>query len=181
MTKAIRTLACGEGASAPAESVETSDGNPQLLDTGSPPAAPKRKGGPVPGTPSPMRTRLSEELHAYARRQFEQTDQCVSDIALDVGVDESVIRRMAKREEWVRYVAPPRALSPVAKLLAQVEELEVSVKAAPILLSLQQEKLPPTPDPSPPLATLAGRGEEKAAPGLSLPPAQRWGGWLRRA
>ena len=91
-------------------------------------SAVKRKGGPVPGTPSPMRTRLTPELHDYARRQYEHSAQPVSHIALDVGVDESVIRRMAKREEWVRYVAAPRDLPPVAKLLAQVEELEASVK-----------------------------------------------------
>ena len=87
-------------------------------------AATKRKGGPVPGTPSPMRTRLSAELHDHARRKFETTEEYASHIALDCGVDESVIRRMAEREEWVRFVAPPRDLPPVAKLLAQVEELE---------------------------------------------------------
>jgi hypothetical protein len=75
-----------------------------------------------------MRTRLTTELHDHARRQYEHSAQPVSHIALDVGVDESVIRRMAKREEWVRYVAAPRDLPPVAKLLAQVEELEASVK-----------------------------------------------------
>jgi hypothetical protein len=88
-----------------------------------PPAA-KRKGGPVPGTPSPMRTRLSPELQAHARRQFEETDRPTTHIALDCGVDESVLRRMAQREGWERYVPPPRDLPPVAKLLAEVEALE---------------------------------------------------------
>jgi hypothetical protein len=36
---------------------------------------------------------------------------------------------MAEREEWVRFVAPPRDLPPVAKLLAQVEELEKAERA----------------------------------------------------
>jgi hypothetical protein len=180
MTTTEPALARGEGASAPAESIQTSDGNPQPAfaalrrgkspGTDSPADEPKRKGGPVPGTPSPMRAKLTPELHDHARRKYETTGEFICNIALDCGVDESTIRRMAKREEWVKYVAPPRDLPPVAKLLAQVEELEASVKAAPVLLSLQQEKLRPTPDPTPPLAALAGGGEEKAAPGLSLPP-----------
>jgi hypothetical protein len=91
----------------------------------------KPKGGPVPGTPSPMRTRLSAELQAHARRQFEQTDRYVTDIALDCGVDESVLRRMALREGWVRYVGPPRGLPPVAKLLAEVEALETLPPVTP--------------------------------------------------
>ena len=123
----------------------------------------------MPGTPSPTRTRMSPELQAHVRRLYEESDQPVCQIALDVGVNESVIRRMGPREGWVRYVAPPRDLPPVAKLLAQVEELEEAVKAAS-LLSLPQASLPPTPNPSPPLATLAGGGEKEAAPLLSLPP-----------
>jgi hypothetical protein len=87
----------------------------------------KPKGGPVAGTPSPMRTRLSAELQAHARRLFTETDQPGTEIAADCGVDESVIRRMALREGWVRYVAPPRDLPPVAKLLAEVEKLEASL------------------------------------------------------
>ena len=87
------------------------------------PTEPKPKGGPVAGTPSPMRTRMSPELQAHVRRLYEETVQPVCQIALDVGVNESVIRRMGPREGWVRFQAPPRDLPPVAKLLAQVEEL----------------------------------------------------------
>lgn len=85
---------------------------------------PKSTGGPAPGTPSPIRTRMTPELQTHVRRLYEETDQPVCQIALDVDVNESVIRRMGRREGWVRYVAPPRDLPPVAKLLAQVEELE---------------------------------------------------------
>ncbi|MDO9412289.1 MAG: hypothetical protein Q7T81_06910 [Pseudolabrys sp.] len=99
-------------------------------------ATPKRKGGPVIGTPSPMRTKLSPELQADARRRFEQTEEFGSSIAADCGVDESVIRRMALREGWVRFVAPPRDLPPMAKLLAEVEALEAGMKAELLLLSL---------------------------------------------
>lgn len=108
----------------------------------------KRKGGPVPGTPSPKRTRMSAELQAHVRRLYEESDQPICQIALDVGVDESVIRRMGPREGWVRFVAPPRDLPPVAKLLAQVEEMEKALAR------------PPNPDSSPPRAALVGGGEK---------------------
>lgn len=84
----------------------------------------KRTGGPVPGTPSPTRTRMTPELQAHVKRLYEETDQPICQIALDVGVNESVIRRMGPREGWVRYVAPPRDLPPLATLLAEVEALE---------------------------------------------------------
>lgn len=84
----------------------------------------KPKGGPVRGTPSPVRTRMTPELQAHVKRLYEQTDQPICQIALDVGVNESVIRRMGPREGWVRYVAPPRDLPPLAMLLAEVEALE---------------------------------------------------------
>ncbi len=83
-----------------------------------------RKGGPIPGTPSPTRTRMTPELQAHVKRRYEETDQPVCQIALDVGINESVIRRMGPREGWVRYVAPPRDLPPLATLLAEVEALD---------------------------------------------------------
>jgi hypothetical protein len=72
---------------------------------------------------------MSPELRAHVQRLYEGSDQPVCQIALDVGINESVIRRMGPREGWVRYVAPPRDLPPVAKLLAQVEELERAERA----------------------------------------------------
>jgi transposase-like protein len=133
------------------------------------PSTPKRKGGPVPGTPSPMRTRMTPELQAHVKRLYETTDQPVCQIALDVGVNESVIRRMGPREGWVRFVAPPCDLPPVTTLLAEVEELEKAVLAQPptdsrcsasAFLSgstAAEGRL----CPSPPLATLAGGGEQE--------------------
>lgn len=91
----------------------------------------KRKGGPIPGRLSPMRTRMSDELQAHARRLFEETDRFTTDIARDCGVDESVIRRKAQREGWKRYVPPPRDVPPVAKLLAEVEALEAMPPVTP--------------------------------------------------
>jgi hypothetical protein len=93
----------------------------------------KPKGGPVPGTPSPVRTRMTPELQAHVKRLYEETDQPICQIGLDVGINESIIRRMGPREGWVRYVAPPRDLPPLATLLAEVEALEASINAAPVL------------------------------------------------
>ena len=132
MATAKRTAVRGTATSVRKNSIRTSkkDPHPQPLPTRGrgvervSPLAPRPKGGPVAGTPSPMRTRLSAELQEHARRQFEETERYVTEIALDCGVDESVLRRLALREGWVRYVAPPRDLPPVAKLLAEVEALE---------------------------------------------------------
>ena len=181
MTKEFRTPACGDGASARPDLTRTSseDPHPQPLPTArkrergrgedAAPAEPQRKGGPVPGTPSPMRTRLTPELHDHARRKYETTEEYVTHIALDVGVDESVIRRMATREGWVRYVAPPRDLPPVAKLLAQVEELEEAVRAPQHDEAALTHSPPPTPDPSP-----QGGGEQKES--VAAPEALTGGG-----
>ncbi len=134
-----------------------------------PPKQPKHKGDPVPGTPSPMRTRMSPELQAHVRRLYEETDQPVCQIALDVGVNESVIRRMGPREGWVRYVAPPRDLPPVAKLLEQVEELEEAVRAPQHDEAALTHSPTPTPDPSP-----QGGGEQKES--VAAPEALTGGG-----
>ena len=45
------------------------------------PTEPKPTGGPVAGTPSPMRTRMSPELQAHVQRLYEETDQPVCQIA----------------------------------------------------------------------------------------------------
>ncbi|HWK96418.1 MAG TPA: hypothetical protein VNR39_13445 [Pseudolabrys sp.] len=95
------------------------------------PAKKAAKGGPVRGTPSPVRTRMTPELQAHVKRLYETTDQPVCQIALDVGINESVIRRMGPREGWVRFVAPPRDLPPLATLLAEVEALEASLSLPP--------------------------------------------------
>lgn len=92
-----------------------------------PPAKKTAKGGPVPGTPSPTRTRMTPELQAHVKRLYETTDQPICQIGLDVGINESVIRRMGPREGWVRFVPPPQGLPPLATLLAEVEELEASL------------------------------------------------------
>ncbi|MFZ0846012.1 MAG: hypothetical protein WAM62_09490 [Pseudolabrys sp.] len=74
---------------------------------------------------------MSAELKEHARRLYEETDQPVSHIALDCGVNESVVRRMAPREGWVRFVAPPRDMPPVARLLAEVEAMERATFSLP--------------------------------------------------
>ena len=112
---------------------------------------------------------MSPELQAHVRRLYEETDQPVCQIALDVGVNESVIRRMGPREGWVRYVAPPRDLPPVAKLLEQVEELEEAVRAPQHDEAALTHSPTPTPDPSP-----QGGGEQKES--VAAPEALTGGG-----
>jgi hypothetical protein len=67
---------------------------------------------------------MTPELQAHVKRLYETSDQPICQIALDVGINESIIRRMGPREGWVRYVAPPLDLPPLATLLAEVEQLE---------------------------------------------------------
>jgi hypothetical protein len=50
------------------------------------------------------------ELLAHARHRFEQTDDSVTGIALDLGLSREGFRNLAKREGWKRYVRPPRGL-----------------------------------------------------------------------
>ena len=74
--------------------------------------------------PSPRRYVYTEELLANGRHRYEHTDEPVVSIAADFGCDKTTFQRMANREHWVRYVAPPRGLPHAAQILAQVEKLE---------------------------------------------------------
>jgi hypothetical protein len=65
------------------------------------------------------------ELLAYARQRFEQTEDTVADIAVDLGVHENTLRKVARRESWIRYVRQPKTLPPAIKLLAEVEALDL--------------------------------------------------------
>ena len=60
---------------------------------------------------------------ADGRRRYEETDESVTAIASDFGVYKTTFQRMANREGWVRYVAPPRDLVPAAQLEAQAAAL----------------------------------------------------------
>ncbi len=95
------------------------------------------------------------EFVAALRRRYEHTDQTMREIADEFGLGERTLGRMAKDEGWTgRGKRPPRELAAALRLLDQALVLEAEA--------------PPTPDPSPPLAALAERGESVIAPsGLS--------------
>ena len=73
---------------------------------------------------APTRRRYTPALKADGKRRYEQTDEQASLIAADFGIHPGSFWRLAKREGWVRYVPPPRDISPAAKLQVQAEALE---------------------------------------------------------
>jgi len=75
------------------------------------------------GAPSPRRLNLTAELKADVRRRYEQTEESLSTMAADLGCCHETVRNIAKREKWVRYVPPPRGLSPAARLRIKAEAL----------------------------------------------------------
>ncbi len=69
------------------------------------------------------RLKFTPELLGNVRRRFEGSDEPLSTMAADLGCCKTSLRGIAKREGWVRYAAPPRDLSPAARLLERAEEL----------------------------------------------------------
>jgi hypothetical protein len=128
-------------------------------------AAPAPEPAP-PGTPPrpPVSRRYiyTPELLADGRRRYEQTDHRVIDIAADFGIHPTTFQRMANREHWVRYVPPPRDLSPSARLAAEAAALEAALSLPPA-----EPQAPPVPDSSPPGDARMRTGDEAAA---ALPP-----------
>jgi hypothetical protein len=57
----------------------------------------------------------SPEFLAYARQRFEQTEDSLFDIGLDLGISSESVRILGKRENWKRYVRPPHGLPPAVK------------------------------------------------------------------
>jgi hypothetical protein len=144
-----------------------------------------------PSPPSPRRYVYTEELLANGRHRYEHSDEPVTSIAADFGCHKTTFQRMANREHWVRYTAPPRGLPRAAQILAQVEELEAGALSLPPrsggegrppelaqqaqaggVGGLAHSEAPPTPDPSPPLAARAGGGENKTEAIDTPPPAE---------
>ena len=131
------------------------------------------------------RLNITDELKANIRQRYEHTSESLATMAADLGCTGQTVCNLAKREGWVRYEAPPRDLSPAAKLLARAEKLAGQGAAAlslpprsggegrPPELAQQATadgvggidgvQEPPTPDPSPPFAARMGGGEENAA------------------
>ena len=69
------------------------------------------------------RIKATPELIANIRQRYEHSDERLATMAADLGCCGETVRAMAKREGWVRYVAPPRDLSPAARLRVRAEAL----------------------------------------------------------
>jgi hypothetical protein len=75
------------------------------------------------GAVSPRRLNVTPELMADVRRRYQQTDEPLATLAADLGCSTETVRNIAKREQWVRHVPPPRDLTRAAKLRIQAEAL----------------------------------------------------------
>jgi len=108
-----------------AQDIAAPDDTPVPQETPALDDAPARKRpGPKPGSRSRKRIVFSAALLEDCRRRYEETADTVIDIAADAGVDEKVIRRVARENAWERYIAPPLDLTPSAQLLRDVATFE---------------------------------------------------------
>jgi hypothetical protein len=69
-------------------------------------------------------------LIADGKRRYETTPESLDSIALDFSSNRSTLRNVAKRENWKRYVPPPRGLSRAAEIAGKAEALEAEALAA---------------------------------------------------
>ena len=69
------------------------------------------------------RIKATPELLANIRHRYEHTDERLATLAVDLGCCGETVRNIAKREGWVAFVAPPRDLSPAARLRVRAEQL----------------------------------------------------------
>lgn len=67
---------------------------------------------------------FSPELIADGKRRYETTLESLDSVALGFSTNRSTLRNIAKRENWVRYVAPPRGMSRAADIAAKAAALE---------------------------------------------------------
>jgi transposase-like protein len=136
-------------------------------------------------TASDAMARYSPELIAAIRHDYENTDKSLARIAADHGVSERSVNRMRDREGWARRSERVRHLPPAMQALREATELLAEGASPPATRTVVGRggersepgwgvalaNLPPTPDPSPPLATLAGGGatENPALAKTALP------------
>lgn len=95
------------------------------------------------------------EFLAKLQHAYEQTERPLRLMAKDFGIGERTLYRIAERSGWTRMPrglpAALRALEEASALLTHTDTVSAG------------DKGPPTPAPSPPLASLAGGGEQSAA------------------
>ncbi len=126
----------------------------------------------------------TEEFLAAARHGYENTDQPMRELARELGIGITTLSTLAEKNGWAKRSKRRRGLPPAMQLLAEAQALakasahsrasgnpeeelgprfrgdEREESALPP--SLLSEKMPPTPDPSPPVAALLGGGEKSA-------------------
>ena len=83
---------------------------------------------------------FSPELIADGKRRYETTPESLDSIAIDFGSNRSTLRNVARREGWVRYVAPPRGLPRAADIAAKAQSLEAESLEADALSSPPPER-----------------------------------------
>jgi len=81
--------------------------------------------------PIRVSVKYTSELLENARQRFEETDESLASIAVDLDIHKVTLWRLARRYGWKRHSSPPHDLSSAAKLLLQVKRLEdASLKSA---------------------------------------------------
>jgi hypothetical protein len=99
---------------------------------------------------------FAAELLANVRQRYEETPEPVPLLAADLGILPTSFYRLARDKGWARRNdLPARDVPPAMKILEEAKALE----ADGVRRLSGCSEAPPTPDPSPPLAKLAGGGE----------------------
>jgi len=107
----------------------------------------------------------SPEFLAALRHRYEKTDQPMIDVAREFGIGVTTLQAIAGREGWEKRSQRLRGLPRAVRLEREAEALAAMPPA---------KEEPPTPDPSPPLVSLAGGGEPTALPpGEDKTPVER--------
>jgi hypothetical protein len=95
--------------------------------------------------------RYTDEFLAAARHGYENTDQPMRELARELGIGITTLSTLAEKNGWAKRSQRKRGLSPAMQLLAEAQALAFPSREAP-----------PTPNPSPPLASLVEGGESSA-------------------
>jgi hypothetical protein len=90
--------------------------------------------------------RYTEAVVAALRQRYENTDQLMTSIAAEFGIGLRTLGRMALTQGWRKRSLRTRGLPIAVRLLEEAK-------------GLAARETPPTPNPSPPLASLAEGGE----------------------
>ena len=125
--------------------------------------------------------RYTPEFLAAARHGYENTDQPMTALAADLGIGITTLQSLVRKHGWTQRSKRMRDSPPALRLLGEAQTLAAASSTLPPRSGgegrhapagasrgggpAQDEfKEPPTPDPSPPLATLVEGGEQSLSP-----------------